>query len=92
VYHEFKKFRGNPITSQAGFCEDEDVDDLDMFTKALLEKIWNIYSHLTAMDLSRITHLPESPWFQAKSSDSKTDAISDSLIMSHFESELKLTN
>ena len=34
------------------------------FASQLLDKIWEVYGHLSAVQLSKMTHQPGSPWHQ----------------------------
>lgn len=66
VYHEFKKFRDNPITNYAQEDEnrgypklsEKEIKELEPF----LNQVWKVYAHLPAIRLSNLTHLQGTPW------------------------------
>lgn len=74
LYNSFKHFRNDPVSvvSNADFdCFDDnghvpsidETGNLDhMFTKLLLEAIWNKLGGLDAIQLSNLTHKPGTPW------------------------------
>jgi len=74
IYHEFKRFGSQSITDYAKGIELDkgnilnsrivvpEVRPDDAETKALLDKIWEIYGGYTAVQLSNATHLPGTPW------------------------------
>lgn len=67
LYHEFKHFGNNPITSKAQEHDHEgDIFDIAAPAEAriigLLDKIWEVYGKFTAVQLSNLTHKPDNPW------------------------------
>ena len=75
VYHQFKEFGNDPVTSRASTFRLEDgkfkakypelPDGQEhQWVRDLLKKVWEIYKPLTAVQLSTMTHLPGSPWSQ----------------------------
>ena len=72
VYEEFKAYGNKPITKLAQYYEpfsstydlyDTPTDDTDL---AVLNRVWEVYGNFTGIQLSNITHLPESPWSEVK--------------------------
>lgn len=61
VYHAFKIYGGNDI-SQTSPNKDESITDED---KKLLLAVWDKYKHLTAWQLSELTHQDNTPWSEA---------------------------
>lgn len=68
VYSEFKSFRSRPITEYAKdasgnayMVSEESTPDLAM----TIDNVWRKYHRLTGVELSRITHKPESGWYRA---------------------------
>jgi uncharacterized phage-associated protein len=63
VYHLAKQYGSQPITSllSNSFAEPAFVAEGDPRIP-LLEKIWEIYSKYTALELSDMTHEPDGPW------------------------------
>lgn len=70
VYLEFKPFGANPIAAYARdasgnayMVSERDNPDL----ARILDSVWMKYRHKTGIELSRITHKPESGWYRAYS-------------------------
>ena len=58
VYHRYKSFRGDPITT-------EPVDRSDAFDEEqrdVIEQVHEVYGDFTALQLSALTHKPGTPW------------------------------
>lgn len=102
LYHEFKKYGNNSITEQLGrisFYRDEEgethfamvayqIEGEDAEeTKAILERIWEVYGGKSAIELSSLTHLNDSPWDKTrKANPGRSGAdISDDLIELDFK-------
>jgi uncharacterized phage-associated protein len=100
VYHEFKKFGREPITSPATKFvfpnEDEGYGLLDMKliepkldknaeVLKLLDRIWEVYGKYSAFQLSNATHRTGGAWYKAyKDEKRKSSDISDALIAEEF--------
>lgn len=68
VYSEFKPFGANPITEYARDAQgnaymvsERDNPDLAQ----IIESVWQKYRSMSGIELSRITHQPESGWYRA---------------------------
>ncbi len=58
VYHRYKSFRGDAITT-------EPVDRSDAFDdeqRDVIEQVHEVYGDFTALQLSALTHKPGTPW------------------------------
>ena len=58
VYHRYKSFRGDPITT-------EPVDRSDAFDdeqRDVIQQVHEVYGDFTALQLSALTHKPGTPW------------------------------
>jgi len=63
VYNQFKKFGNDPITECAHVNSALSKRlDSDKVTQEVLEKVWDVYGDLTAIQLSNLTHEEGSPW------------------------------
>jgi uncharacterized phage-associated protein len=60
LYHGFKAYGNASIPIKE--AETLPNADFDAPSRALLEKIWEKYGDLTAVHLSTLTHLPNTPW------------------------------
>lgn len=80
LYKDFREFGSGFITKLAKApdldgaeyswttpCIDDGPDDeLNEFTKALVQKIWEVYGGYSAFRLSEMTHAETSPWTAAR--------------------------
>ena len=67
LYHEFRWYSNEPITSFASIIAKEDAEPLlpkieDAETKEFLHEVWEGYKEGTAHQLSAITHNKKTPW------------------------------
>lgn len=100
LYQAFREFGPNPITRPAkkfdfdpitglvlestpNIAESEDTKPV----RALIERVWNSYKHLTSIQLSNLTHLPGSPWTIARQEGKRE--IDDSLIRSYIQEQAR---
>jgi len=74
IYHEFKRFGSNPITSYSTCLEIDDrnaktsypvVDPKDNDTFLVLDAVWDNYKNRTGWELRNITHEKDSAWKSA---------------------------
>jgi len=67
--------------------------EFSLQSSALLEKVWNKYSPLSALHLSSLTHLPDTPWYQVWETeggkDKKCVIIPDDLIKAFYKQKLE---
>lgn len=99
LYHEFSNYGAGNISKLATELDDDFElvtpvlprnDEADKFANALLEKIFDVYGKYTGIELSNLTHLPDTPWSQTwKPGLPKGTDISDDLIKTHFTQKLK---
>ena len=96
VYHEFKVYGRRPITRMAEISDtvwgDRDLeikDDPD--AEALLTRVWQVYGHLSGVQLSNMTHAPDGAWHQAyrEANGRRNVAIEDALIRAEFLRKVK---
>lgn len=64
VYNEFKTFGSSPVTSFAtdALGYKPSIQDHDTTAKALIHRIFDVYGKFSAIQLSNMTHAPESAW------------------------------
>ena len=92
IYHRFKHFGSNPIE---GFASDifhpEAMFPEDQEIKRFLEKIWQVYGKLTAIQLSNMTHEPDTPWYKTRGERAvpKSTDINPDIIKEYFKEELE---
>jgi uncharacterized phage-associated protein len=100
VYHEFKKYGNGPIQEPARTTRivsndggvklvltpfELEGDDVAL-AKKVIKEVWDKYKHLSAVQLSNLTHLPDSPWSQTLNREIKGTPIQDAVIQQYFSS------
>ena len=97
LYHEFKHRGRLPIIDHATEVSFDHpgsttpkIKKSDKETPKLLDRIWEVYGNRTGMQLSRITHAPNSPWEKTrKDANGRRNAnISDTDIREFYKAEL----
>ncbi len=92
VYYDFRQYGREPIQSQrAAFIDGElripSVNDEE--TQQLLDSVWNAYHGLNGLQLSDITHRPQTPWDitwnQRGGCNMRGAVIPRDVIQSHYE-------
>ncbi len=61
LYHEFKRYKNNPISE---LTQAPSVPDEDESTRKILNDVWSKYAIHTGVQLSNWSHEPGSPWHQ----------------------------
>ena len=97
LYHEFKMYGANPITTLASEYVEKD-NELYKYTpdlkdykapeevSKLLTSVWNAYKECHALQLSEATHEPGTPWAKTYSDESeKHQNIPDDDIRDYYK-------
>jgi uncharacterized phage-associated protein len=86
VYHFFKGYGNRQIDSTVSLIETE---SLPTHTKQLLDKIWEVYGNMNGLQLSTLTHQPNTPWDivwnQQGGKDGVSVSIPNDLIKEHYK-------
>lgn len=95
LYHEFKRFRGNPIEGRATIYDYESndlsipgVDEGDEDTLSILSRVWDIYHPFSGWALRNKTHEAGTPWEQVYNVACFDQTIPDRLIADHFRDRI----
>ena len=80
VYYAFRRFGTDDLRPIAIYGEELDDD-----TKALLDRVYEMYGRLSPKDLSRLTHIKGGPWHQCYRGNDKYSPIPDKAIAAHFQ-------
>ena len=101
IYHEFKRFGAGPILEPVlawtyyDFLEEWDshiprIKPDDKRTIAFLNRIWELYGHFSAGELSAMTHEEGSPWNQVREEVGpiKNANIDNALIEKYYKDRL----
>lgn len=102
IYHEFKDIGNDRITrlAQTVTFEDEKlhfvepkIDSDDEKAWAIINGVWDLYGKFSPIQLSNMTHLPNTPWAQIKEENGgslpRNLVIPNNLIKSCFKKELE---
>ena len=91
LYHEFKDFGNEPITRLAKNWQLRDgkicmvtPELTDEEAKKLVRRVWDVYKGLTAVQLSNLTHVADSPWASTPHKEIMGTTISDETIKNYF--------
>lgn len=97
IYREFRRFGSSPITelaAEVGFRDGkagyyavriQSIDPKkDGLATQVIKRVWDIYGKYSAIDLSKMTHEPDSPWTLTPDKEIKGTAIEDGVIMEYF--------
>ena len=99
IYHEFRSFGAKPIDRKAYKIDVSSatepvvwapsIDESDKFVQALLDRVWKVYGVMSAVELSRRTHVQESPWSLARQQypGIKNAPILNQNIRKHFDTK-----
>ncbi len=82
LYHAVSKFRAGPITE---LIPDTDPQALSPQASALIENVYNTYSPYSAIQLSNMTHMPDTPWSEAWGTRGKNAVIPNDRIAAHYQ-------
>ncbi|RYD50761.1 MAG: DUF4065 domain-containing protein [Sphingobacteriales bacterium] len=87
LYHAFKGYGKSNITKSAQdfLMNVFTVNSQDQFSKDFLDKIWDTYKNLSAIQLSNDTHKEGSPWAQCYKPETKHVVIPSKIIESYFK-------
>jgi len=79
LYHAVKKFRANPVTDRLS----KDTGEFDEKEESVMSQVFAIYGDYTGIQLSRLTHAPNTPWSRTRNAGG--EVIYNDLIKEHFQ-------
>lgn len=97
LYHEFKVF-GNGVINREATRFDFVKTETGAFTlvqrkpeipagsyaSQLIQRVWDVHKHLSAIQLSNMTHQPDSPWTLTPGKEFKGTDIPNEVIKDYF--------
>lgn len=93
LYRRMKDFGGNVVTSLLPHNRRDQTPALTEETRALLDSVWEGYSHLSGPQLSTLTHRKGTAWYETwhqQGGNKQFGAIiPDQLISKHFRELLE---
>lgn len=97
VYHSFKKYGNSQVTSlelDLSTMTYPEVTDPETIT--FLNKIWDVYSKFSGLQLSTMTHQDNTPWsniwHQKGGKNAQSVPIPDDLIEKHYKDKIASVN
>ncbi|WP_200409556.1 Panacea domain-containing protein [Komagataeibacter oboediens] len=94
LYQDLKRYGAGPVTAlirennSSPFKEERGeviTEPLTRTESKLLDTVWKQYGRLSGSSLSRITHLPNTPWSQVMENSGPFSEISNEIIKNHYE-------
>ncbi len=82
LYHSVSKFRAGPITE---LVADTDPQVLSEQASNLIRNVYDTYGRYSAIQLSNMTHMPNTPWSEAWGSRGKNAVIPNDRIAAHYQ-------
>ena len=100
IYSEFRGFGSRLIDIPAYWVNPETghfepvppIESDEGYAGRLLERVWEVYREFTALQLSAMTHRPDSPWSKAREGYSgvvRYPEIQNKLIKKYFKRRIK---
>ncbi len=84
LYRTFRKYGRNQVTSPENFYGVTQTIENAQIEK-FLEKIWQVYGKFSGLQLSALTHQPDTPWSITYHQRGKNALISNDLIEQHYK-------
>ena len=81
LYHAISRFRASPIT---GLVPDTDPQELSPEASALIQNVYDTYSRFSGVQLSNMTHMPNTPWSEAWNTRGRNAIIPNDRISEHY--------
>lgn len=99
VYHAFKRFGKRVITEHATewiYIDEEtpvvytpQIPRSDVRTGEFLARIWHVYRNFTDIEMSNLTHEPDTPWAKARqeSQGRRNVHVPDEVIKAYYQAK-----
>ncbi|MBB3692495.1 Panacea domain-containing protein [Sphingomonas sp. BK580] len=81
LYRAISGYRAGPVTRP---IPDHDPQQLSADEHALIRSVYDTYSRYSAVQLSNLTHLPGSPWYEAWNERGRNAVIGNDRISEHY--------
>lgn len=89
VYNAFKGFGGSKIDklclSHEYLQRELNALNNDLYISSFLDSVWNVYKGYSAMQLSDLTHQPNTPWSKTYYSNGDKSIIPNDEIEQHYK-------
>ena len=84
LYHCIKGYGGKPVKKILDYEPDEPIR-LTEDEKKLIQAVYQTYKKFRGIELSALTHQPDSPWDKVITSQGRDGEIDDALIKAHYK-------
>ena len=82
LYRAVSHFRARPIE---GFLPDTDPQELSEEAEALIQSVYDTYAPYSAIQLSNMTHMQDTPWSEAWNANVRNALIPNDRIANHYQ-------
>lgn len=82
LYNEVREYKGSPVTKSIANVSGEAIDRQE---DSIIEQVYDRYGHMSGIDLSAITHAPNTPWSQTYVPGVFATPIGNDLIQHHYQ-------
>lgn len=82
LYHSIKQFGAGPVTGP--IAGDTDAQELSDESRRLISAVYKTYGHFSGVQLSNMTHQPNTPWSTTWNKAGKNAVIPNELIQTHY--------
>lgn len=82
LYRSIRQFGSQPVL---GRLATSDIEELDQLEDDIVQQVYQIYGKRSGIELSRLTHKPDTPWAQTYRSGHFGSVIPTDLIQQHYE-------
>ena len=83
LYSAVRGYGSSPIASP--LKGDTDPQEIDEQSKNLIAAVFNAYAHYSGVQLSSMTHQPDTPWFRAWNEAGRNAVIGNDAIKEHYD-------
>lgn len=88
LYQVLRTYRSDPVPS----VPKSKVIQLDELERQIVDQVALLYGKLTGIQLSRLTHLPRSPWSLTREFAGRSAPISNDLIEQYYREQAEQAN
>ena len=87
LYRAISRFRAGPIIEPV---PDTDPQELSEQARGLIQSVYDTYSQFSGVQLSNMTHMPNTPWSEAWNAHGRNALIPDDRIAAHYQHLLEI--
>jgi uncharacterized phage-associated protein len=80
VYQALKGYRSEPVTNYVA----APVEKYDSNEQTLVRQVYDFYKRFDGIELSKMTHMPGTPWYEAWENGGQNQPIPTEAIQAHY--------